>query len=98
MSEVEMVLPERPVFTPNADMYGMTVDIPRKGKLKPCPFCGSMPVVTSRELSPILRCFPEGYYPARYYAISCSNKDCGVGFSGFWSEAEAIKAWNRRKR
>ena len=27
MSDVEMILPERPVFTPNADIYGMTTDI-----------------------------------------------------------------------
>ena len=64
--------------------------------LKPCPFCGNMPNVSSLNTSPILNWFPEDYYPARDYAIFCSNKDCGCGFAGFWSEEEAIAARNRR--
>ena len=51
MSKVEMILPERPVFTPNADMYGMTTDIlqvetdavivhDRRGT-EICPECGA---------------------------------------------------------
>lgn len=30
MSEVEMILPEKPVFTPHDCLYGMNVDIPAK--------------------------------------------------------------------
>lgn len=34
MSEVEMILPEKPSFTPNADIHEMLSDIPRKDSVK----------------------------------------------------------------
>ncbi|MBQ7544888.1 MAG: Lar family restriction alleviation protein [Synergistaceae bacterium] len=49
MSEVEMVLPEKPVFTPHDWLYGMTLDIPDMPPLKPCPFCGNVPAICRSE-------------------------------------------------
>lgn len=56
MSEVEMVIPERPVFTPSNGMYGMTVDIPHKEKLKPCPFCGHIPAMCHTKYGWFVMC------------------------------------------
>ena len=61
-----------------------------KEKLKPCPFCGKNAFVQkSNGLSGISG---VEYYPR------CRTKDCvgNQGWVGFDTEAEAIKAWNRR--
>lgn len=82
MSEVEMVIPEKPVFTPSNGVCGMVVDIPRNNELKPCPFCGSV------DVKIIFKPGDEGWFG------QCQN----CFSRGAWSENrdEARDKWNRR--
>ena len=91
MSDVEMILPERPVFTPNADMYGMTIDIPRKDSLKPCPFCGSKAELLTMS-----------YSGGKVYGVFCisdleAEYQHGHFIDNYRTQEEAIDAWNRRR-
>lgn len=52
-------------------------------ELKPCPFCGSDAY--------LYRCDVE---IAKPYTVLCEN--CEIVTKNYASEAEAIKAWNRR--
>ena len=58
-------------------------------ELKPCPFCGE----TSIYIEQAVAYTPTGYL----YRVRCGNIPyCAVMQSGFFTEAEAIEAWNRR--
>ena len=71
-------------------------------KLKPCPFCGAMPVIEKRLL-----CNGTTVNQACYeYDIHCINHSCGcsvylernytINRSDKEAKANAMKAWNRR--
>jgi hypothetical protein len=53
-------------------------------ELKPCPFCGSLPV--------------ENFDNDPPYIVSCVNTDCFVRPSSFYAgySEDAIKFWNAR--
>lgn len=56
-----------------------------KHDLKPCPFCGSAPVV-----------FCTGNaFPRKYYRVICKH-NCCMQSKLFSSEADAVMMWNRR--
>lgn len=59
-------------------------------KLKPCPFCGRTEMLTIDSM--------EDYLKDDIYRILCNIKDDGCGSSSGWyySEEEAIRAWNTR--
>lgn len=57
--------------------------------LKPCPFCGGTSIYTERVVAYTMT--------GCLYKVRCGNIPyCGVTQSGFYTEAEAIEAWNRR--
>lgn len=58
-------------------------------ELKPCPFCGETSIYIERVVA---------YTPTDHLCkVRCGNIPyCGTTQSGFYTEAEAIKAWNRR--
>ncbi len=60
-------------------------------ELKPCPFCGEIPVVFSSYAANAIRTF-TGYF------VSCDNIDCEQlpESDRYWSKEEAINDWNRR--
>lgn len=58
-------------------------------ELKPCPCCGE----TSVRIEKHVAYTTTGYL----YRVRCSNIPfCGITQSGFYTEDEAIEAWNRR--
>ena len=71
--------------------------------LKPCPFCGSIPLL---EKKPLWSEGGHGYYNCYEFDIHCINPVCGCRINLFnnnsiyHSEEEAIKnvinAWNER--
>ena len=70
-----------------------------KINLKPCPFCGS--TATLRPIgSEMLRSEMRSYW----YAVICSREVCRLGADhtdtdyGYFTEKDAIEAWNRRYR
>lgn len=54
-------------------------------ELKPCPFCGKKPI--------------SSYIGDNWHYVICSNHQCPVRpvTWAFYTEAEAIEAWNERK-
>lgn len=72
-------------------------------ELKPCPFCGSIPLL---EKKPLWSEGGHGYYNCYEFDIHCINPVCGCRINLFnnnsiyHSEKEAIKnvinAWNER--
>lgn len=63
-------------------------------EIKPCPFCGSKAIITSRG----------GYdYGSELYTVSCINTECHAqievysGVNDKISGTDAINKWNRRK-
>ncbi len=72
-------------------------------ELKPCPFCGSIPLL---EKKPLWSEGGHGYYNCYEFDIHCINPVCGCRINLFnnnsiyHSEEEAIKnvinAWNER--
>lgn len=54
-------------------------------KLKPCPFCGGTNI----------DCLEAGFRTGVWF-VQCD--ECYATFPDFDSEAEAIKAWNRRAK
>lgn len=62
--------------------------------LKPCPFCGKMPILKTDTR------YPRPEREARKaYEVVCQNWECIIGFVDDkykLSEQEAIDAWNRR--
>lgn len=72
-------------------------------ELKPCPFCGSIPLL---EKKPLWSEGGHGYYNCYEFGIHCINPVCGCRINLFnnnsiyHSEKEAIKnvinAWNER--
>lgn len=62
--------------------------------LKPCPFCGSRPVLQSDIRYPRPECEPR-----TAYEVVCKNWDCIIGYVDDHyklTAREAIEAWNRR--
>lgn len=59
-------------------------------ELKPCPFCGSKPVLT-QDATASRDGFDE-------YSVSCENAECLVNACtwGFESGDKAVEAWNTR--
>lgn len=53
-------------------------------ELKPCPFCGNLPMVGSHGKLDEL------------HEVYCEHFACGGEVAGFSSEAEAIECWNTR--
>ena len=55
-------------------------------ELKPCPFCGDIPMLyeNKKDLRNIL------------YSVSCYGEHHTASVGYFYSEEEAIEAWNRR--
>ena len=55
-------------------------------ELKPCPFCGELPMIyeSKQDLKNIL------------YSISCYGEHHTASCGYFYTEEEAIEAWNRR--
>lgn len=53
-----------------------------KPHLLPCPFCGAG--------ASVWECWDDTWY------VECNNPDCGCMIDDFPTEAEAVKAWNRR--
>lgn len=63
-------------------------------ELKPCPFCGSRPVLQSDIRYPRPACEPK-----RAYEVICQNSDCIIGFMDEryrLTEREIVALWNRR--
>lgn len=63
--------------------------------LKPCPFCGRMPVLQADIRYPR----PE-YAPQQAYEVICQNSECIIGFVDECyrlTEREIVELWNRRK-
>ncbi len=61
-------------------------------KLKPCPFCGDAAKI---KMHKYLRRFASQDNPNEYYwRVECLS--CGAGINAYFTEQEAIKAWNRR--
>ncbi len=52
-------------------------------KLKPCPFCGGEATIRKYE-----------YFSEDTYNVYC--EECGCEISMYYSEGDAIDAWNRR--
>ncbi len=81
MSEVDMVLPNKPVFTPNDGMFGMAVDIPRKDKLESCPFCGHAPAMCHTKYDWFVMCpnckTTSDNYPSEKIAAEMWNRRRG---------------------
>ena len=66
----------------------------RMPDLKPCPFCGSRPVLQTDTRYPRPECEPR-----KAYEVVCKNWDCIIGYVDEryrLTEQEAIEAWNRR--
>ena len=68
-----------------------------KVKLRECPFCGGNPQIARRDVEPQ----GDPWYGSKMERIvECS--DCGCTLfnqqfhEGFYTEADAIAAWNRR--
>lgn len=59
------------------------LDLEYKEKLKPCPFCGSTPVMANNM---------DSMKSISYY-IKCA---CGARFASALSESAAAEMWNRR--
>lgn len=64
-------------------------------ELKPCPFCGEMPLLKSDNRYPRLK------YCERItaYEVVCQNIDCIIYYADnvyYRTPDEAIGAWNRR--
>ena len=55
-------------------------------ELKPCPFCGDMPLIheSKQDLRNIL------------YSVFCGGEHHTASVGYFYTEEEAIEAWNRR--
>lgn len=72
-------------------------------ELKPCPFCGSIPLL---EKKPLWSKHGHGYYGCYEFDIHCPKVDCGCRIlllnnnTIYFSEEEAMKnavdAWNER--
>lgn len=72
-------------------------------ELKPCPFCGSIPLL---EKKPLWSEHGHGYYSCYEFDIHCPKVDCGCRIlllnnnTIYFSEEEAMKnavdAWNER--
>ena len=65
-------------------------------ELKPCPFCGGTAVSIEKMM-------PRLYRPDRKFSVVCWECDLFFGYDEdyggmFDTEAEAIKAWNRRAK
>ncbi len=57
-------------------------------RLKPCPFCGVVPIVKSYKEQ----------MKQRTWSITCDNRDCKVfvGAIGYFEQDKMIEDWNRR--
>ena len=53
----------------------------KQPKLKPCPFCGEIPLL---------------YLHMGYYRIECQNKDCPSKLTASASKSDIVEAWNTR--
>ena len=51
-------------------------------KLKPCPFCGSKPVLTG--------------FQAPEFWVSCPQIGCKASTEAFGTKDKAVASWNRR--
>lgn len=63
-------------------------------QIKPCPFCGEMPILKTDTRYPRPECEPR-----KAYEVVCQSVDCIIGFVDErykLSAQEAIDAWNRR--
>ena len=67
----------------NKDCALAWLELQRKPKLKPCPFCGGTPVMTDNVDLKVLHT----------YCVKCS---CGARFASATSERVAVEQWNRR--
>jgi len=56
--------------------------IEAEGKPLPCPFCGGVSIPMHKD--------------SGFYSVQCD--DCGSTTSDFDTKAEAIAAWNKRKK
>ena len=56
-------------------------------ELMPCPFCGSEAQMTLRNI---------GDSGEDFWSVECFNPECGCDFCLYYTEAEAIAAWNTR--
>ncbi len=72
-------------------------------ELKPCPFCGSIPLL---EKKPLWSEHGHGYYGCYEFDIHCPKVDCGCRIlllnnnTIYFSEEEAmenaVNTWNKR--
>ena len=63
-------------------------------ELKPCPFCGRMPILKSDNRYPRPEC-----ERITAYEVVCQNSDCIIYYADkyyFRTPQEAATAWNRR--
>ena len=60
----------------------------RPNKLKPCPFCGRVPLV---EVS-------KDFWGTKYYRVACRHTGCGMKPITVWyaMREAALNDWNRR--
>ncbi len=71
--------------------------------LKPCPFCGTIPIIRK---NPLWRVGGQGYYGCYEFDIHCDECGCRINMIGvntiYNTEEEAkenaIKIWNRRAK
>lgn len=72
-------------------------------ELKPCPFCGSIPLL---EKKPLWSEHGHGYYGCYEFDIHCPKVDCGcrilllnnntIYFSEEKAMENAVNTWNKR--
>jgi len=73
-----------------AILRDVSLDLPKPGVLKACPFCGHPAAFADNS---------KRYQGHDKYviAVSCSNTSCGVVTPGHYTTREtAAEAWNRR--
>lgn len=64
--------------------------------LLPCPFCGSLGVLTKIACkAPKHQPTPSGLI-GRYFVVCANVTKCGCGLLPVYTSMQACKAWNRR--
>ncbi len=74
-----------------------------KIRIKPCPFCGKEPTITTARRNPKNRMFDFREDDIPQYVVVCRNCNMYFGFLTmrggiFMTKEDAIEAWNKRDK